>query len=762
VLAFALWFISVIVKVLLIAGAIALVVGLVWFIARHVSAARESSALSVAEAGEAAQAAPPQAQYHPVVSIDPSVFDDPTRAEVAALDAFRAWARQLPSAPRDPRDAVRAMKMRTRLVGRLVSECAGRHVVWRSEPYSGRKRPIEPPVQPESVAPWTVEVERLRQESRHIATCDGCLGKGRVDCDTCGGSGRVGCSGCQGHGKVWGTTSAGQQRLLNCKWCRGRGDVVCRGCTRGRVICPLCEGSKKLERWLDVEESTRWDIQIEPDGEITRAFRWGADGVPASDAEVEADAKVLARVRSSAVEASNLAGMVPDHWIEQHWPGIQPTLQPGERIRSQQFTLLEVPAVEVTYTLDNQIAQTIDFEGLRMLAPPARTDRLFHQRAARLKAIRRALAVVPAVLAILYLARGSNFHSVEVVGLIACLAASCIGVYGALWAATLGRRTARLWLPGVILPLIGGTALAFMAEPSAGTVRGLIAAGEYEAARRELAALGGPGDPRLAPLYADMQLGETLQAQDWSAAKALAARIPEGTPQRARATAHVDALLRSAIQAALQLRQFTEARRLLDETSRELASGPEGRDARKRIELGWAEDCLRAENWTCALERAAAAAQLGGGAEAEKLRVSALSAIETKAADLAKRAAQERERSSRISLARQADALWALWLAQTGAEPTRNVLALRESLAKDEAAQAKEDARRRAREEKQRLREERQQKREEERRQRAERRRQRALAPLLCADGTLSSTCTCGRSHRGCCSHHGGVAGCSR
>src|SRR5690606_4721769 len=144
------------------------------------------------------------------------------------------------------------------------------------------------------------------------------------------------------------------------------------------------------------------------------------------------------------------------------------------------------------------------------------------------------------------------------------------------------------------------------------------------------------------------------QAQDWSAAKALAARIPEGTPQRARATAHVDALLRSAIQAALQLRQFTEARRLLDETSRELASGPVGRDARKRIELGWAEDCLRAENWTCALERAAAAAQLGGGAEAEKLRVSALSAIETKAADLAKRAAQERERSSRISLARQA------------------------------------------------------------------------------------------------------------
>jgi hypothetical protein len=34
-------------------------------------------------------------------------------------------------------------------------------------------------------------------------------------------------------------------------------------------------------------------------------------------------------------------------------------------------------------------------------------------------------------------------------------------------------------------------------------------------------------------------------------------------------------------------------------------------------------------------------------------------------------------------------------------------------------------------------------------------------APLLCNDGTPSPSCVCGGSHRGCCSHHGGVAGCS-
>lgn len=47
-------------------------------------------------------------------------------------------------------------------------------------------------------------------------------------------------------------------------------------------------------------------------------------------------------------------------------------------------------------------------------------------------------------------------------------------------------------------------------------------------------------------------------------------------------------------------------------------------------------------------------------------------------------------------------------------------------------------------------------------RQQEQRERAWATAPLLCRDGTLSPSCICGGSHRGCCSHHGGVAGCSQ
>lgn len=46
-------------------------------------------------------------------------------------------------------------------------------------------------------------------------------------------------------------------------------------------------------------------------------------------------------------------------------------------------------------------------------------------------------------------------------------------------------------------------------------------------------------------------------------------------------------------------------------------------------------------------------------------------------------------------------------------------------------------------------------------RERIERAQERANAPLLCCDGTGSPSCTCGNPRRGCCSHHGGVCGCT-
>jgi hypothetical protein len=42
------------------------------------------------------------------------------------------------------------------------------------------------------------------------------------------------------------------------------------------------------------------------------------------------------------------------------------------------------------------------------------------------------------------------------------------------------------------------------------------------------------------------------------------------------------------------------------------------------------------------------------------------------------------------------------------------------------------------------------------------RREAMASRSIVCADGEYSPTCMCNGNHRGCCSHHGGIAGCER
>lgn len=81
---------------------------------------------------------------------------------------------------------------------------------------------------------------------------------------------------------------------------------------------------------------------------------------------------------------------------------------------------------------------------------------------------------------------------------------------------------------------------------------------------------------------------------------------------------------------------------------------------------------------------------------------------------------------------------------------------LGEQLARVDSAIAQADQRQRQQDA---LVEQRQRQREEAGRRREMQRR--TMAPLRCRDGTLSPSCICGGSRRGCCSHHGGVAGCS-
>jgi hypothetical protein len=746
-------------------------VALVVWVARLVvqqTQARASTPKLIPATGEAS-APPPESQFHVAHAVDAAVFEHPPRAQAAAVKVFESWAAKIPRAPKNARDAVRSLGLRTRLVGRLVTNIEGRRAVVRTAPYGGRDRVGAPPLDRAAIDSWNPPRD-LRKASRHVASCWGCKGDGRVSCVPCGGAGRVTCQACDGEGKYHGTTASGARRVLNCKTCRGKCDVVCTDCTRGRVECPTCHKTKKLECWFEIDSSQREDVQIEPDGNITRAYRWGRDGVSASREEVEQDAKVICDVaRPRALHPGELPDAIPPEWLAAHGAAIQPRFEPGEQVRSQTFTLLEVPSIDVTYGVGAEV-QTIELHGLRMLAPPLTTDRLFHRRARSLHRLIAVLAAVPTVAGIYYLSRGSYFHRLPTLGVVLAALAAGICIYGAVWNATLGRRAARHWLKVIVAPVAAAAALAILAEPSARAARKYFEADQLASARAELEALGTRSShPNL---WADLKLRETVAEPDIELAIERAGMIPEDLPQAIEARRHVDHLLLAAATAAVAANQVPVARNRLAGLSETAARSNEARVILGEIALADGNDCVRQRNWSCALESSRQAASLGLDDRSRTLRGVTVEAVRTEAVEALRTAEATEDLAARVPAQKAAFAAWSALAAIEPAPEPATLASIRIAHERDvvqlakleevvrkkqeaanrraEAAQAKEDKKRAAIEA-----------REQRRRAAAERREARASRGLMCNDGTESPGCSCGGSWRGCCSRHGGVAGCA-
>jgi hypothetical protein len=608
---------------LLVVGAIAVVVWIIQVSSKRSGARKDTPALVEIAATQAAQVAPPEAEYTSILPVEPTVFDDPKHIEGKAIEVFRAWAARLPRAPNDASDLVRSLELRTRLVGRLTTDLEGRRVAWRSAPYDGRGRVGAPPLDPSGVDAWN-PIPDLRQGSQHIASCDRCKGDGRVPCTSCGGSSRQTCSACDGTGKYYGTTANGVRRLLNCKECRGRGTVVCITCSRGRIECPDCHGARKMEKWLVVDESRRQDVQVEPDGALTRAFAWGQDGVNASDDDVAKDAKILATATQQRVlAADDLPERVPVSWREAYWERIQARIDGSERVLSQTFSLLQVPSIEVTYGVGEH-TQAIELEGLRMLAPPMWADHVLTRRAKILGRIALALAALPIGAGVVYLARGTYFLTSSSLALIGGILGAAVTIaalaYTAFWYASLGRRVARVWALSAIAPIAVAVVLGTLVEPSSARVHAHLKAGNLSAAEVELAALGSRDDPKLAALWADLDLKAALAATTCATASKSATKIPRERAEYRRAIGHTDRLAFSEAKSALQEGDPEEAARLLSCGSSALTTDDAARTLQADIRLAQAAGCVEKRDWPCAMGRADEAAALGRRDEAAGLR----------------------------------------------------------------------------------------------------------------------------------------------
>ena len=282
------------------------------------------------------------------------------------------------------------------------------------------------------------------------------------------------------------------------------------------------------------------------------------------------------------------------------------------------------------------------------------------------------------------------------------------------------RRTGRgalvVGLPAVLMVLTQA-GLAMTGGPSLDHARAEASRGQLEAALRESAACFelGINAPSAGSFHDQLQLGKVRQARDPQSAWE-AASLPFLTPAgRGQARTHALAVTVQAGAALQEQGNFAESAAVLDSAPPELRQTGSLAGLRRRVYL---EDVL--PFWKVIQSR-------------RKPLEDRLAACDGIARPLEGLATLPASREDSV-IPTEVEETCADLQEQRRAELERQ---------REAEARAIERARRR----------------EEAAREAAS--RSWATAPLLCNDGMLSPTCVCGGSHRGCCSHHGGVAGCS-
>lgn len=445
----------------------------------------------------------------------------PQSSEADARDAFVHWAALQPNAPRDSGALIQRIDRADDYTGLLITEIAGRRVVWRSTPCASKARLTMSAITLESIDPWNVEATALRVRSDHVAICDPCGGAAKVSCPACGGGGKTICTSCNGKRKEYGYAANGSYRLLNCTMCRGKGDVDCAHCRRGVAACPSCAGEGRVQRWIELETWRRTHSSAHP-AAIARQFGWDEESTAA---EIARDGEVVTDIDKPQGLTSSDLGNVPSQWLTQ----LAPSLKPGERIGHQHLRIVRIPMYAMQYRLGND-EDCITFAGRCFVAAPA-TRNAFTRRASTLRSLRWLLFIIFFVITVLTFGRGSFYWTRWTLASAVAYAAAFLAIYGAAvdWTA-LARRTA-FWL--VAAAICGGAAiaLAYASLPSESHARNLIVAGDYAGAERELQILGSDAGAETWTALRMARIGESVQQQRWDeAANAILDARRNGVP----------------------------------------------------------------------------------------------------------------------------------------------------------------------------------------------------------------------------------------
>lgn len=591
--------------------------------------------------------------------------------------------------------------------------------------------------------PWTVDPDQIERETAVVATCPQCDGHKHTACVRCGGGARVPCQQCGASGRVY-----GQRGPKKCPKCRGRGDVKCLVCRAGKVPCATCGQTGRVHACVRIVRQRLDRVVVHPAGSAASAHP-----------HVQDPRDFDTPVESFVSELTSDERLAPEHVPTALWPAdFEPRADRARSVRVQTFCS---PLYRIEY--GTALGRgCVEVAGRNAWVSPSSDWRPLRRRRTLVATVGATATLGALVLPCIYASRHAWYamhgHPGRVL-LLAFATAACAAI--ATLGVTLHRRARALlrsWVPlGLMAGMCIGSAIAFAADrPSLAAAQRFFDAGAIERAEFEASALDALGMER----EGARQVLDRVHLHRVEHAPSIEEmdRVARSPWFDAAFEAQARQALRTTILAAIPVRATVNdlegLRRL--RAYAELIGPAAARDLEQRVVVGEAEACLAAADFACVESKLEPANRLGvDEAKLASLRRRAADGLRTQIDQLEHAAApptaqlevQQLEREA--ALARQYERL-------SGGSASVTVSQLEHRLA--QARHRVEAEARRA--EAERVRAERQAAREAARREEEERRRDRRWAPLRCCDGTLSPSCTCGGSRRGCCSHHGGVCGC--
>lgn len=650
--------------------------------------------------------------------------------------------------------SVLSVTRRQERYARARYDIAERAFVRKTEPAVGVRKQALEEVKESALDPWDVDPAKLPSDTRQVCTCFECGGTKEVQCSACNAVGRLRCSTCNGSGQV-----VGQRGPKNCPSCRGRGNVDCPNCTNGMCACATCERTGKVYTWLEITGSPRREVCVDDPNLASRLHPNVAD---ANDFDRSSWSNTLdAQVELDVARVSGLPTSLH--------PRLDARRDRIMNVRVQQFV---ANIFELKYGTVFGIG-IVEFAGSPL--------RITHIDRAPLKrrSSRAFLAGLFGIVATLFAvgaycgrhewySHHGAWPAAFGLALIGC-AFVTIATFG--WTRRTNARTRMSTLTPTLVAIAAAassTLVLALSRPSIATARNALTTGNLEDAALAANALRATGhrDANLDLLLDDIHLHELREAASLESAAESAARPWNRDASRATATSWLRNEALKYARAARDRGDGPMLGRIAELISNQLPD--DARTLRGDASYLVGLSCVSSDDAECAESQWKALHGLGEGEHAIALRDALASLCRTRLQDSVAKAANEQDPSAAVRTLEGAIEIIAMLgrIGVSASEDTTSRIALDLDRAKSAALRVERQeairiAREAAAEERRAVLERKRAEAASRREEQREAQRERQYAPLRCCDGTDSPSCICGGSHRGCCSHHGGVCGCS-